>query len=328
MANQKILLAFLFIGFLLLACSQEDEARLNFEPQGREVPKFSADSAYHFIAQQVKFGPRNPNSKGHRQTKEYLIEKLREYAGKRSVYPQEFTAVGYEEDTLELTNIIAAFNTRSSDRIMLCAHWDTRPRAEKDSAYSQKPILGADDGGSGVGVLLEMARIFKENPPPVGIDIVLFDGEDYGKEGDLEKYFLGSRYWAENPPVEGYAPRFGILLDMVGGQNARFPKEGYSMKFAPALVNELWAIGKEKGYDNLFLNKEGNSISDDHVIINRILEIPTIDIIRHSPSEEGAQFAPYWHTHQDNMSIISKETLNGIGSVLTELIYNRVESPE
>lgn len=313
------------VGFLI-SCSEEDNARLNFEPQGREVPTFNADSAYQFVQKQVSFGPRNPNSEGHQQTKEYLLDKLRSYAGDQAVYPQEFTSVGYKGDTLALTNIIAAFNMRSSDRIMLCAHWDTRPRADKDSQNPDKPILGADDGGSGVGVLIELARLFEENPPPIGVDIVLFDGEDYGREGDLSKYFLGSRYWANNPPVKGYSPRFGILLDMVGGENAKFPKEQYSMRFAPALVNELWAIADDKGLENLFVDTEGNSISDDHVVINKILGIPTINVIRHTPGTNGSQFAPYWHTHGDNMQIISKETMQGVGSVLSELIYNRVES--
>lgn len=310
--------------FLLISCGEKNE-KLQFEAQGREVPEFNADSAYHFIEQQLAFGPRNPNSSGHQQTKEYLLDKLRTYAGERAVYPQQFTAAGYEGDTLRLTNIIAAFNTASSDRIMLCAHWDTRPRAEKDTENPDTPILGADDGGSGVAVLLELARIFKENPPPIGVDIVLFDGEDYGREGDLSNYFLGSRYWANNPPVKGYAPRFGILLDMVGGENARFPKERNSLYFAPALVNEIWAIADQKGMGNIFIDEKGNRISDDHVVINKILGIPTINIIRHDP-ESRLQFAPYWHTHNDDMSIISKETLESVGTVLTELIYNRLES--
>jgi hypothetical protein len=312
---------------LFVSCS-EDESRLNFEEQGREVPAFNADSAYQFVEKQVSFGPRNPGSEGHQQAREYFLTKLRSYAGVRSVYPQEFTAAGYDGDSLSLSNIIAAFNTQSSDRILLCAHWDTRPRADKDTANTDQPILGADDGGSGVGVLLELARIFRDNPPPIGVDIILFDGEDYGLEGENSKYFLGSRYWSNNPPVAGYSPRFGILLDMVGGRNALFPKEQNSMRFAPALVNELWSIAREKGYGDQFLNSEGNAISDDHVVINRILGIPTIDIIRHDPGANGLGFAPYWHTHRDNMQIISRQTLQSVGNVLTELIYNRVEVQE
>lgn len=326
----------LLAGFLVLmvvisvqGCGGEQRpVRLNFEKQGRNVPAFNSDSAYHFVQRQVDFGPRNPSSEGHRQAREYLLQKLRAYASPKSVYPQNFTAEGYGGTNLKLTNIIAAFNTQSSDRIMLCAHWDTRPRADQDSTNTGKPILGADDGGSGVAVLLELARLFSKYPPPVGVDIVLFDGEDYGREGDLDKYFLGSRHWSKNPPVEGYTPRFGILLDMVGGRQAQFPKEGYSMHYAPALVNEIWSIAGEKGLGTLFLDREGNAISDDHVIINRNLGIPTIDIIRHEVTREGAKFAPYWHTHRDNMDIISRETLGGVGNVLTELIYNRIAAEQ
>lgn len=323
MINHKLFIVPLLI-FLFLSCNKEDNTRLNFEEQGREVPVFNADSACFYVKQQVDFGPRNPGSKGHQKAKQYLLEKLRSLAGSRNVFPQEFTTAGYEGDTLALTNIIAAFNTQSADRIMLAAHWDSRPRADQDSVDTDKPILGADDGGSGVAVLLELARLFKENPPAIGVDIVLFDGEDYGKKGDLSNYFLGSRYWSDNPPVEGYSPRFGILLDMVGGQDAQFPKEGYSMRYAPALVNELWAIADEKGFGSLFVDTKGRTISDDHAVINQTLGIPTIDIIRHEKDGNNG-FAPYWHTHNDNMSVIRRETLEGVGRVLAELIYNRIE---
>ena len=324
MNKLKLLFPFLFIVAIITGCSSEDSSRLNFEEQGREVPEFNADSAYAFVEKQVNFGPREPNSEGHRQAQAYFMDKLREYAGQQSVFSQQFTAEGYEGDTLELANIIAAFNTQSADRIMICAHWDTRPRADKDSVRTNEPILGADDGASGVGVMLELARIMSEKLPNIGVDLVLFDGEDYGKEGSLEKYFLGSKYWANNPPVPGYSPRFGILLDMVGGEGAKFPKEQYSMQYAPALVNELWTIADEKGYGNYFVDEEGVAISDDHVVINRIAKIPTIDIIRHDPQSQDLKFAPYWHTHGDDMSIISKETLQAVGDVLVELIYNRI----
>lgn len=312
---------------MILGCSDDagsSDQRLNFEKKGHAVPDFSADSAYHFVERQVSFGPRNPGSEGHQKTEAYLIRKLKDYAGDRMAYSQNFTAAGYDGDSLALTNIIAAFNPSQSDRIMLCAHWDTRPRADEDSSNTDQPILGADDGASGVGLLLELARLFSENPPPIGVDIVLFDGEDYGKSGDTANYFLGSRYWAQHPPVPGYSPRFGILLDMVGGKNAQFPKEQYSMRYAPALVNEIWSIAAEEGSGHLFLDKQGKAISDDHVIINRILGIPTIDIIRHDANQKGPGFAPYWHTHRDDMDIIDKKTLQAVGDVLTELIYNRI----
>ncbi len=316
----------LFIAVLVLlsSCSGADTPNLKFSKKGRAVPSFNADSAYHFVEQQVAFGPRIPNTEAHRQAMQYYKEKLGVYAGKNAVFIQNFEAEGYGEQ-LKLGNVIAAFNLEASDRIMLSAHWDSRPRADMDSTRTDEGILGADDGGSGVAVLLELARIFSENPPPIGVDIVLFDGEDYGKSGSLEKYFLGSRYWAQNPPVPGYKPRFGILVDMVGAKGAQFPKEQYSLSYAPNLVDEVWNIAAEKGYGNLFLNEKGAAAVDDHVILNEQAHIPFIDIINHSVNADGyAEFAPHWHTHRDNMEIISHETLRAVGEVLAELIYNRL----
>ncbi|MCH2449533.1 MAG: M28 family peptidase [Gracilimonas sp.] len=316
----------LFLLIFFIGCSNSETPGLKFSEKGRDVPAFNADSAYHFVQQQVDFGPRVPNSEAHRKAMAYFEEKLRSYAGSNAVFIQKFTAEGYD-GTLELGNVIAAFNLNSPDRVMISAHWDSRPRADMDSDSTRKeePIVGADDGGSGVAVLLELARMFRDNPPPIGVDIVLFDGEDYGKSGSLEKYFLGSRYWSNNPPVPGYSPRFGILLDMVGAEGAQFPKEQYSMNYAPNLVDEVWNIADEKGYDHYFLNEQGAAISDDHVIVNEKAGIPIINIINHSRTDRGnAEFAAYWHTHGDNMDIISKETLQAVGDVLAELIYNRL----
>lgn len=316
----------MLLGGILLAagCTGSDSTRLNFRPQGREVPDFSADSAYAHVETQLSFGPRNPGSEGHRRARNWLMEKLGGYAGGQAVYAQDFTRV-IRGDTLELSNIIAAFNTSSPDRILLCAHWDTRPRAERDSLNPDRPIPGADDGGSGTAVLLELARMFRDHPPPVGVDIVLFDGEDYGREGSLENYFLGSRYWSANPPVPGYSPRFGILLDMVGGENAHFPREGHSLQYAPALVNEIWSIAEEQGHGRLFADTEGAPVSDDHVVINRVLGIPTIDIIHYRNAEGGGvEFPPYWHTQRDDIDIIDRSVMDAVGGVLAELIYNRV----
>jgi hypothetical protein len=208
---------------------------------------------------------------------------------------------------------------------MLSAHWDTRPRADMDTARTTDYIPGADDGGSGVGVLLELGRVFSENLPPIGVDIILFDGEDYGIQSDLDKYFMGSRYWSKNPPVEGYSPRFAILLDMVGSSSAQFPKEELSVGYAPNLVDEIWDLAGELGYSDLFLNELGASILDDHWIINESTEIDMINIINHARGEDGnIILGEYWHTHSDNMDIISKETLQAVGDVLLELIYNRM----
>lgn len=308
------------------ACRESEEKPvMTFTERGVAVPEFSSDSAFSFIEAQVAFGPRVPGTYGHKQTYEFLTNKLSDLAGREMVFSQQFTATGYEGSEMNLKNIIASFNPSASDRIMLCAHWDTRPRADEDTSRTTEYISGADDGGSGVGVLLEMARIFSEDAPPVGVDIILFDGEDYGVKGDLDNYFLGSRYWSQNPPVPGYRPRFGILLDMVGAQDAVFPKELYSKGFAPGLVNEVWSIASMKGYGNYFIDEKGGAVLDDHYVVQQYTGIPVINIIHHT-SEDGqyAQFGNHWHTHRDSLDIIDTKTLQAVGEVLTELIYNRL----
>lgn len=319
-------LLFLVGSFLISSCSSESQKAFEFTKKNREYPDFNADSAYQFVEQQVEMGPRNPGSEGHKQALRYLTAKLKGYAGAKNVYVQHFTHPGYNDTTLHLANIIAAFNPQAEDRIMLCAHWDTRPRADQNSAHPNQPILGADDGGSGVAVLVELARLFQKQAPPIGVDIILFDGEDYGKESDLSKFFLGSRYWAKNQPVKAYHPRFGLLLDMVGGVDAQFPKEGNSYNYAPGLVDGIWKVAGQMGYDSLFVDKEGGLISDDHIPIINNLQIPVIDIINYSADAQsnGQVFPPYWHTTNDNMDIISKQTLKDVGHVMSELIYNRL----
>lgn len=304
----------------------KSEPNLQFQEQGREVPEFSSERAFQYIEDQLAFGPRVPNSEAHRQTVQYLRTHFLETAGNQSVYIQSFETEVYG-DSLKLYNILASFGTEKQDRILLAAHWDSRPRSDKetDPEKQKLPVPGADDGASGVAVLMELANVFSENELPIGVDIILFDGEDYGEQSDLDNYFLGSRHWGNNPPVPGYNPRFGILLDMVGGQNAQFPKEGYSMDVAPNLVNEVWAIGEEFGYEGLFMDKNGPQIADDHIIVERLTGIPMINIIHYQVSPSGdIQFAPYWHTQEDNIEIIDKNVLQAVGDVLLELIYNRI----
>ena len=309
---------------LFYSCTTEVRDETQFNEQGRIVPEFSSENAYQHIVDQVNIGPRVPNSEAHREAIQYYNEHFREYAGNNSVFVQSFQTEVYG-DTLNLYNLIASFGSEFSDRILLAAHWDSRPRAEKDPNNPDSPILGADDGASGVAVLMEFARIFSENELPIGVDIILFDGEDYGRTSDLDNYFLGSRYWGNNPPVPGYSPRFGILLDMVGGENAVFPKEGYSMQFKPDLVNEIWSIAEEFEYDNLFIDERGGRISDDHIIVERLTGIPMINIIHHRLDVNGrVDFPVYWHTQNDNIEIIDPNVMQSVGEVLLELIYNRI----
>lgn len=326
MTNRILFTLILSSVFLFTFCTTEKKRGLQFTEQGRVVPEFSSENAFRYIVEQVNMGPRVPNSEAHRETIQLYNRHFREFAGNNAVFVQSFQTEVYG-DTLNLYNLIASFGTEYSDRVLLAAHWDSRPRAEKDLMNPDLPILGADDGASGVAVLMEFAKIFSEYELPIGVDIILFDGEDYGMPSDLDNYFLGSRYWGNNPPVPGYSPRFGILLDMVGGVNAVFPKEGYSMQFAPNLVNKIWSIAAEFDYENLFKDEIGGMISDDHIVVERLTGIPMINIIHHRVDESGnVNFPPYWHSQDDNLDIIDINVLQAVGEVVLELIYNRIPS--
>ena len=243
-----------------------------------------------------------------------MKERLTQYGA--TVVEQSFEATAHDGTKLPLTNLIASYNPAASQRILLMAHWDTRPWADKDpnAANHTQPILGADDGGSGVGVLLEVARLLGSvaQPQTIGVDIVLFDGEDYGAYSDEESWCLGSTYWSKNPHVADYQAMGGILLDMVGGRDATFYWEYFSKSYAPQLLTKVWSKAAELGYGSYFHQADGGGLTDDHVPVIRNLGIPCIDIVNYDPrSEEG--FAPYWHTLQDNMSNISVETLGAVG---------------
>lgn len=279
------------------------------------VPEFDASRAFALLTRQTSFGPRNPNSIGHRLCLAFLAETLRTTAG--SVSLQEFTQTGYSGETLRLTNIIASFNPAATVRILLCAHWDTRPRAEhdEDKRRRNEPILGANDGASGVAVLLELARLLKSSPPPVGVDIVLFDGEDYGMENDHDNYLLGSRYFAKNREP-GYVPRFGILLDMVGDANLEIPKEQNSLDLAPDVVSTVWNTARSLGITQ-FVDETSDAMIDDHLPLNEA-GIKTIDVIDFNYPDQSNR---YWHTHQDTPEHCSAESLGAVGKVITHVVY-------
>lgn len=296
------------------------------------VPAFNRDSAYHFIEKQVSFGPRVPNTAGHKMCGDYLIHTMRSYNAQVTI--QEFVEQAYDGTRLNLRNIIASYNPQARKRILLAAHWDTRPFADKDTEDRYEPIDGANDGASGVGVLLEVARILSLNEKPkIGIDIIFFDGEDYGEHEDVDNpplkdglvkiwWCLGSQYWARNPHVPRYSAYFGILLDMVGGKDATFYKEGGSMQFAPKIVTKVWNTARSLGYSNYFINSNSPGIMDDHIFINRDAKIPMIDIVEYDPQSPSYYFGDYHHTKRDNMSIIDKQTLQAVGETILYTIYN------
>lgn len=293
------------------------------------VPIFDADSAYHFIERQVSFGPRVPGTPGHKLCAEYLLSKFKEYGAE--VVTQDVELKAYNGDILPSRNIIAQFQPEKKNRVMLFAHWDTRPWADSDPDESNhyKPLPGANDGGSGVGVLLEIARQLSSVPTEIGVDIILFDAEDYGlHEKDAAQYYsngtswaLGSQYWAMNPHKAGYSARFGILLDIVGAPASRFLYEGYSLKYADRVVDKVWRCASSLGYSDYFVREVGGMITDDHYYVNSMRGIPSIDIINCDPESPNG-FGPYHHTMKDDMEWIDKATLKAVGQTVLTVVYN------
>ena len=292
-----------------------------------ETPDFKADSAYQFIAKQVAFGPRVPGSEASQNTLKFLVAKLKSYGW--TVTEQPFTAFRYDGKKLQGTNIIAQFQPAIAKRILLSSHWDARSIADKDSVRKDEPIDAANDGASGVGVLLEIARNLHEakTKPAVGVDIVLFDLEDHGEPEDYtgehktNSWALGSQHWAANLVPANYRPYYGILLDMVGGKGAMFPHEGTSMQYAPGIVRSVWATAADLGYSHLFVDQDAFGISDDHTAVNEIAKIQMIDLIDLRASNGGFEFGSFHHTHADNLANIDKSTLKAVGQTLLQVLY-------
>ncbi len=311
---------------LLPACESDTEKTEAQGPPPVEkvaVPRFDRDSAYTYVEKQVSFGPRVPNTDAHRQAKNWLVEQFESFGAK--VIEQDFEANAYTGEALQATNIIAQFNPDAKKRVLLGAHWDSRPFADSPLSEERKeePILGADDGGSGVAVLLEVARQLGQHPIGLGVDIVLFDAEDYGESGgnNPDSYALGSQYWSRNVHLSGdQRPQYGILLDMVGSKGARFPKEYFSAQFAPRLLNKVWKLAQSMGYSNYFVDAQGGAITDDHYYVNTIARIPMIDIINR-PVDTQTGFGDYWHTHEDDMDVIDRRTLRAVGQVVLAVLY-------
>jgi glutaminyl-peptide cyclotransferase len=323
--TSKVQILVFLISLGIMGCPGNEKAKEQITKTVHiPAPVFNSDSAYAFVSSQVKFGPRVPNTPAHDKCGEYLINSFRKSGAK--VTAQSFDEKAYNGKKLMLKNIIASYNPDAQKRIILAAHWDTRPFADQDSdkTYYNKPIDGANDGGSGVGILLEVARAINESKskPGVGIDLILFDGEDYGAPEEFEgahsnTWCLGSQYWAKNPHGNGY---YGILLDMVGARDATFAMEGLSMQYAGSIVQKVWQTGNALGYSKYFIYKETGPITDDHTYINELAKIPMIDIIEF---KGGANyFGSYWHTHNDNLSVIDKNTLKAVGQTLLDVVYN------
>ena len=297
----------------------------NAEELPQVATLFNADSAYTFCSQQCGFGPRIMNSEAHDKCAAYIIDKFKSYGLK--VIEQDATLKGYDGTELKAKNIIASINPDNPRRILICAHWDSRPWADNDPLESnhKTPVLAANDGASGVAVMLEIARISALDSTVfagVGVDFICLDAEDWGTpqwadvEPDEDTWALGAQYWAANPHVPGYKAEFGILLDMVGGNGAHFYREGLSDNYASHVVDFVWQCAQTADAGNYFINTEGGMVTDDHKPINEILHIPTIDIISYYPDCQASSFGPTWHTVNDTMANIDREVMAAVGRTL------------
>lgn len=321
--TMKIKICYIFLFVALMGCasgngkSPASDSMADSGESGNEVA-FSADSAYNYVARQVEFGPRVPNTEAHRRTGDWLAAELRRH-GADEVIEQPLSLKAFDGTVLKARNIMGRYNPGAAERILLLAHWDCRPWADedKDEANHSRPVDGANDGASGVGVLLEIARQLGMKAPSKGVDILFVDAEDWGNDDDDDSWALGTQAFASNPPVKGYSPVEAILLDMVGGQNATFGREYFSDKAAPGLNTALWNIASELGYSSTFVNRPGPAVNDDHLSLIRS-GIPAVDIIEYNPESGG--FNPRWHTVDDNMDGISAETLGAVGNVLLTYI--------
>ena len=287
---------------------------------------FSADSAYAFCQRQCDFGPRTMNSEAHEQCGQWIVSKFQEYG--LVITEQRATLKGFDGTPLLSNNIIASYRPEAENRILICAHWDSRPWADNDPNPDNhnKPVMAANDGASGVAVMLELARLLSvESSLNIGVDFICFDAEDWGNDGYSDSWALGAQHWARHLHKPGYKARFGILLDMVGGQQARFYREGYSMLYAPQVVNRVWQAAEVTGFSSYFPKQDGGNITDDHGPVNQIAKIPCIDIIPYYPDCYESSFGPTWHTVNDDMQHIDKNTLKAVGQTLVQVLWKENE---
>jgi len=302
---KKIFTYSLFLTLIFLGCQSN-------------VPRFDEDHAFSYLVAQCDFGPRNPGSDGYYACLDYLITELDQSANE--IILQDFS---YQErrynKKYNLENIIARFNPDAEFQTVISAHWDTRPWADQEDLRQDRdqPIIGANDGASGVAILLELAKIMGENPPPIGVNLVFFDGEDMGVPGENETYCQGSRFFAKNLPIP--RPNEAINLDMVGDKQLVLPIERYSLEYHPKLVRHLWDRAKEMGLD-AFIGRVDYAIYDDHIPLNEIAGIPSIDII---DFKYPNSYANFWHTMNDIPENCSEESLGQVGDLMVDYIYNR-----
>ena len=329
-SNVRILLLLAWGMAVLVSCGKPKPADKTLV-----AAPFSQDSAYSYIRQQVDFGARVPGSLSHERCARWLVETLGRFDARVEI--EQGSLPNYEGKQQPIVNIVAHFGNRTSangklrKKLLLCAHYDSRPWADQEEDYERRftPVMGANDGASGVGVLLEVARqlgLMEPDKRP-NVDIVLFDCEDMGtpefftgKQRE-DTWCLGSQLWAERHKNEASQYSYGILLDMVGAPDATFPKEYFSMQYASEYVTQVWDVAMKLGYGSYFRQEGCMPITDDHYYINRIAAIPCIDIIHYTPQNETG-FAHYWHTTTDDMRNIARETLAAVGTTVMTVVNN------
>lgn len=327
----KFFLAFAlsFLLIFLVSCKSDKASNVAAADNNADsliIPQFCADSAMLSIETQCAFGPRILGSKAHDDCADYIEQAFK--AQNLDVTRQEADFTLYNGERFRGCNIIAAYKPEFTERILICAHWDSRPWADNDPdpANHHTPVLAANDGASGIAVMLEIARLLKTQNPEVGVDFICFDAEDAGvpewetnfSGNEQLTWCLGSQHWANNPHRTDF--RFGILLDMVGAKDAKFYKELFSQRYASGVIAHVWNAAREAGYSSVFVDEDGGGITDDHLPLNSIAQVPTIDIIPYYPNMEHS-FGPTWHTVSDTPANIDLGTLKAVGQTLLQVIY-------
>lgn len=320
----------IFAAVMMVACGKSgggQQARAAEQPAAETKSTFSGDSAYAFVAQQCAFGPRVTGSAASKQCAQWIVDKLRQY-GAADIQEQKAQLRATDGTQLDAVNISARFNPQATNRMLVMAHWDSRPWADQDPAMEnrRKPIDGANDGASGVGVILELARQMALKQPKMGVDVLLVDAEDYGphadeprNEEDSDGWALGAQYWVENPTFPLTDINYGVLLDMVGGQGATFAREYHSEYAAKPVNDRVWAAARKAGAGKRFIDGIGGAVVDDHIYLLKA-GVPVIDIIECANPETGT-FPATWHTLEDTIENIDPATLQDVGNTLMHLIY-------
>ena len=302
--------------FILSACefSCAGKTLVKQEP----LPLFDENEAYAQILTYEKFGPKVPGTEAHVKAGDWIISELK----KASLNPleQKTTAKTFDGKMIPVRNIMAQFNKDAKTRYLLSAHWDNRPFADEDPdpKYRKTPIQGVNDGGSGVVVLLGIAKSLQGKSISIGVDFLFLDAEDWGNPGSEESYCLGTQYWAQHPIPENYQAKFGINYDMVGRIGSIFPTEGNSAKKAPELAKKIIASAQKLGYSELFPDIQVGSVIDDHIYLMQ-RGFPVYDLISMTPN---GRFPPEWHTHLDTSEFISRDVLKAVGRTTLQVLWD------